>query len=84
VLRLPSAGASDTNAIALDLRAVAADPSWFDERWTVTLAELPDDGLYHTLNFDFMNPRQQTLAFVVNYTGNAGLRADTLTVTPVR
>jgi len=53
------------------------------ERWEVSAAALPADSHYHRLAFDFENPRQQALTFILDYPATAALRADMLKIEPL-
>jgi hypothetical protein len=65
------------------VRVVASDRDSLSERWEVAASDL-QAGSYQRIGFELDNPRQQALTFFIEYTGRAALRADSLTVTPLR
>ena len=81
-LRADTSGASSLNVASV--RVLAADAEKFAQRWDVRGAELPADGHYHRLAFEFENPRQQALTFILDYPASVGLRADVIVITPLR
>jgi hypothetical protein len=81
-LRADTSVASSLNVASV--RVLAADAKKFAQRWDVRGAELPADEHYHHLTFEFENPRQQALTFILDYPASVGLRADVIVVTPLR
>jgi hypothetical protein len=67
-----------------DVRVYASDPQVLSQQWALPASALPPDGQYHRLVFEFDNPRQQALTFILDYSAAAALQADTLRVDPLR
>jgi len=65
-----------------DVRVFASQVEKFAKRWDVYGKDLPVDGQYHRFAFEFENPRQQALTFILDYPATAGLRADEIVVEP--
>jgi len=80
---LPGDAASDPNLSVADIRLFSSEVEKFARRWDVSAADLPADGRYHRFAFEFENPRQQALTFILDYPAAAGLRADTIIVSPI-
>jgi hypothetical protein len=72
----------DDIRIPARVRVLTPGVAPFPDRWDVPGLELPADGQYHLFAFDFENPRQQALVFILDYTAAAGLRADRLIASP--
>ena len=65
------------------VRVFASEVEKFAKGWDVHGQDLPEDGQYHRFAFDFENPRQQALTFILDYPGTTGLRADTVIIKPL-
>jgi hypothetical protein len=68
---------------AADVRVYASEVEKFAKEWEVPGQALPEDNRYHRFAFDFENPRQQALTFILDYPATVGLRADAVTVEPL-
>lgn len=84
IAALPGSPAVDPTASAVSVRVLAADVEYLAQRWDVPVGRLPAGEGYQNYSFEFHNPRQQALTFIVDYGGAAGVRVDKLVVTPVR
>ncbi len=80
---LPTNAALDPAAVLAGVRVVGSDAEVLAERWEIRAADLPADGQYYSLHFDFNNPVSEALTFFVEYSGAAGLKADRIIVTPL-
>jgi hypothetical protein len=80
LLALPRTSAPDPHPSLANVRLLTPDAPL--QQWEVSAADLPADGLYHQLTFDFDNPRQQALAFILDYPATVGFRADRLKIEP--
>lgn len=69
---------------ALALRVLASDAAALALRWDIPVGHLPPvEAGYQRYSFEFENPRQQALTFVVEYGGAAGVKVDKVVVTPI-
>ena len=84
VMGLPGSPATDPTASAVSVRVLAADVEYLARRWDVAAGHLVVGEGYQKYSFEFENPRQQALTFIVDYGGAAGVRVDKLVVTPIR
>ena len=66
------------------VRVIGTDAAVLAQQWSVTAADIPADGRYYTLSYEFENPAAEGLTFIVDYAGAAGLKVDRLIITPVR
>ena len=70
---------------ALTLRVLASDAAALALRWDLPVGHLPAvEAGYQSYSFEFDNPRQQALTFIVEYNGAAGVRVDQVVVAPIR
>jgi|GEM_PF-1068964 len=53
------------------------------QHWEIAAEDIPVDGRYHRVAFDFENPRPQALTFIIDYPATAGFRADLLKIEPM-
>ena len=81
---LPTDFAPDPSLSVADVRLFSSEVEKFARLWEVYGADLPADGQYHRFAFEFDNPRQQALIFILDYPAAAGLRADVIRVEPLR
>jgi len=79
LLAITRTSTPDPNHLA-DVRLLTPDATI--ELWEVSAADLPADGRYHRVAFDFENPRPQALTFILDYPATAGFRADLLKIEP--
>jgi hypothetical protein len=66
------------------VRVIGSDARVLAQYWDVSAADLPADGQYYSLSFEFENPTDEALTFILDYTGAAGVKSDRLIVEPVR
>ena len=45
---------------------------------------LPADGQYYSLGFEFENPSDEALTFILDYAGAVGIKSDRLIVSPAQ
>jgi hypothetical protein len=64
------------------VRVFASDVGALALRWDVPGSGFPTEGEYHRFSFDFENPRQQALTFILDYPATTALRADVMIVAP--
>jgi hypothetical protein len=74
----------DPAASAVAVRVFASDAEALAQRWDIPVGHLPTARGYQRYGFEFHNPRQQALTFVVDYQGTAGVRLDRIIVEPIR
>jgi hypothetical protein len=70
-------------ASAVAVRVLGSDAGVLAQRWDIPAAHLPAVGGYQPYGFEFDNPRQQALTFIVEYGAAAGVRVDKVVVAPV-
>jgi hypothetical protein len=75
---------SDLTVSVAGVRILASGEEAFTRRWDILGRDLPVDGQYHRFSFEFDNPRQQALTFVLDYPAVVGVRADAIVIAPVR
>jgi hypothetical protein len=68
--------------VLASVRVLGSDAAVLAQRWDVTANELPADGRYYSLGYEFDNPADQALTFILDYAGTVGLKADRLIVEP--
>jgi hypothetical protein len=65
------------------VRVLASDIDVLAQRWDIPAGHLPAAaGAYQAYTFEFDNPRQQALTFIVDYGAAAAVRVDKLIVAP--
>jgi hypothetical protein len=79
---LPTTTALDPATVLAGVRVVGSDAAVISQRWEIAAGDLPADGQYYSLSFDFDNPVDGALTFFVDYTGAVGLKADRIIVSP--
>ncbi len=79
---LPAGSDPGPSLSVANARVFASEVEKFAKGWDVQGRDLPVDGQYHRFAFDFENPRQQALTFILDYPGTTGLRADEIVVEP--
>jgi hypothetical protein len=84
IARLTGELVPNSSESAVAVRVFASDAESLAQRWDIPAAHLPLDERYQPYGFEFFNPRQQALTFVVDYGGVAGVRVDQIVVERVR
>ena len=79
---LPAGSDPGPSLSVAEVRVFASEVEKFAKGWEVQGRDLPVDGQYHRFAFDFENPRQQALTFILDYSSATGLRADEIVVEP--